>query len=215
MEPIEGEGEGDHDGEDLDAYLCAKMHLVDLAGSERAKKSQVNKARLKEGININKSLLQLGNVISALVDKQDHIPYRNSKLTLFLQDSLGGNSRTLMIACVSPSDSNYSETLNTLRYASRARKIKNQPVVNRDPHAAQLYSLRQQLAQAVSEIQRLRLMIKSRNDPDGSMKVGEHGDTQLLEKAYDDLASEKQRDEQQLSEFKLELQELKADNVAL
>lgn len=81
-------------------------------------------------------MLYLGNVISALTEKNSskaHIPYRDSKLTRILQDSLGGNSRTYMIACVSPSSSNYEETLNTLKYASRARNIKNKPVVNRDP----------------------------------------------------------------------------------
>lgn len=91
---------------------------------------------MKEGININKSLLALGNVISALtedVKKANHIPYRDSKLTRILQDSLGGNSRTSMIACCSPAESSYEETLNTLKYASRARNIKNKPVVNRDP----------------------------------------------------------------------------------
>lgn len=146
-----GEGE-----EQLDSYLRAKMHLVDLAGSERAKKSQLDKARMREGIEINKSLLALGNVMSALVDNQPHVPYRGSKLTKLLEDSLGGNARTLMIACASPADSNYHETLNTLRYAERAQKIQNKPTVNRDPHAAQLYHLRQQLAAAKAEILALR-----------------------------------------------------------
>jgi hypothetical protein len=84
---------------------------------------------------INKSLLALGNVISALTDdkKALHVPYRDSKLTRILQDSLGGNSRTSMIACCSPAESSYEETLNTLKYASRARNIKNKPVLNRDP----------------------------------------------------------------------------------
>lgn len=89
---------------------------------------------MKEGININMGLLALGNVISALTDKKsDYVPYRNSKLTRILQDSLGGNSNTCMIACVSPAESNYEETLSTLKYADRARKIKNKPIVNRDP----------------------------------------------------------------------------------
>lgn len=93
---------------------------------------------MKEGININMGLLSLGNVISALTDPskgtgKKHIPYRDSKLTRILQDSLGGNSNTLMVACVSPAESNFEESLNTLKYASRARRIKNKPVVNRDP----------------------------------------------------------------------------------
>ena len=90
---------------------------------------------MKEGISINMGLLALGNVISSLTDsnKSKHIPYRDSKLTRILQDSLGGNSNTVMIACVSPAGSNYDESLNTLKYADRARKIQNQPVINRDP----------------------------------------------------------------------------------
>lgn len=101
-------------------------------------------------------LLSLANVIQALVDGHRHVPYRNSKLTRLLQDSLGHNSRTVMIACVSPADSNMEETINTLRYANRARNIKNKPVVNRDPSAAQIVLLRQQLAAARAEIDVLR-----------------------------------------------------------
>ena len=86
----------------------------------------------------------LGQVISALTDekRKDHIPYRDSKLTRILQDSLGGNSRTTMIACVSPAESNYDETLGSVKYASRARNIKNKPVVNRDPNSMLIESLR-------------------------------------------------------------------------
>lgn len=127
--------------------MCkAKFHLVDLAGSERAKRTQAEGTRFKEGVNINRGLLALGNVISALGDdggKRPHIPYRDSKLTRLLQDSLGGNSHTVMIACVSPADTNMEETLGTLRYADRARKIKNKPVVNRDPQAAEIVRLKQ------------------------------------------------------------------------
>jgi len=104
--------------------MVAKFHFVDLAGSERAKKTGAVGSVLKEGININKSLLVLGNVIQALTEegkKNHHVPYRDSKLTRILQDSLGGNSRTSMIACVSPAESNFDETLNTLKYANRAR----------------------------------------------------------------------------------------------
>ena len=118
-----------------DEYMVAKFHFVDLAGSERAKKTGASGDVLKEGININKGLLALGNVISSLTDpaKNHHVPYRDSKLTRILQDSLGGNSRTVMLACCSPAETNYEETLNTLKYAARARNIKNKPVVNRDP----------------------------------------------------------------------------------
>ena len=115
------------------------MHFVDLAGSERLKKTGAVGNTMKEGININMGLLSLGNVISALTEPgkngaaKKHIPYRDSKLTRILQDSLGGNSNTLMVACVSPAESNFEESLNSLKYASRARRIKNKPIVNRDP----------------------------------------------------------------------------------
>ncbi|XP_030305103.1 chromosome-associated kinesin KIF4A isoform X3 [Calypte anna] len=135
---------------DKNSSFHSKLHLVDLAGSERQKKTKAEGDRLKEGININRGLLCLGNVISALGEenkKGGFVPYRDSKLTRLLQDSLGGNSHTLMIACVSPADSNMEETLNTLRYADRARKIKNKPIVNLDPQAAELQHLKQQVQQ--------------------------------------------------------------------
>ncbi|KAL9237992.1 hypothetical protein vseg_012475 [Gypsophila vaccaria] len=131
-------------------YLSAKLHLVDLAGSERAKRTGSDGMRFKEGVHINKGLLALGNVISALGDEKKrkeglHVPYRDSKLTRLLQDSLGGNSRTVMIACISPADINAEETLNTLKYANRARNIKNKPVINRDPVSNEMIKMRLQL----------------------------------------------------------------------
>nr|XP_015816718.2 kinesin family member 4 isoform X2 [Nothobranchius furzeri] len=135
-------------GSDKVDSVISKLHLVDLAGSERQKKTKAEGDRLKEGISINRGLLSLGNVISALGDeskKSTFVPYRDSKLTRLLQDSLGGNSHTLMIACISPADSNMEETINTLRYADRARKIKNKPIVNVDPRAAEMSRLKQQV----------------------------------------------------------------------
>ncbi|PON94237.1 Kinesin-like protein [Trema orientale] len=138
-------------------YLCAKLHLVDLAGSERAKRTGSDGLRFKEGVHINKGLLALGNVISALGDEKKrkegvHVPYRDSKLTRLLQDSLGGNSRTVMIACISPADINAEETLNTLKYANRARNIKNKPIVNRDPMSNEMLKMRQQLEYLQAEL---------------------------------------------------------------
>ncbi|EGW10226.1 chromosome-associated kinesin KIF4A [Cricetulus griseus] len=134
---------------DTNSSFHSKLCLVDLAGSERQKKTKAEGDRLKEGIHINQGLLCLGNVISALGDgkKGGFVPYRDSRLTRLLQDSLGGNSHTLMIACVSPADSSLEETLNTLRYADRARKIKNKPVVNTDPQTAELNHLKRQVKQ--------------------------------------------------------------------
>ena len=120
-------------------FKVGKMNLVDLAGSERQSKTHATGDRLKEANQINLSLSALGNVISALVDgKSKHIPYRTSKLTRLLQDSLGGNTKTVMIAALSPADYNFDETLSTLRYASRAKNIQNKPTVNEDPKDALL-----------------------------------------------------------------------------
>lgn len=111
--------------------IVGKLNLVDLAGSERASRTQATGERLKEASNINLSLSVLGNVISALVDgKSTHIPYRNSKLTRLLQDSLGGNSKTAMIAMVSPCDLDYEESICTLRYAARVKQIQNYAHIN-------------------------------------------------------------------------------------
>ncbi|NXC47067.1 KI18A protein, partial [Penelope pileata] len=121
----------------------AKMSLIDLAGSERASATNAKGARFREGANINRSLLALGNVINALADpksKKQHIPYRNSKLTRLLKDSLGGNCRTIMIAAVSPSSMFYDDTYNTLKYANRAKDIKSSlksNVVSLDSHISQ------------------------------------------------------------------------------
>ncbi|XP_076148024.1 kinesin-like protein KIF18A isoform X1 [Alosa pseudoharengus] len=121
----------------------AKMSLIDLAGSERASATNAKGARLREGANINRSLLALGNVINTLADpksKKTHIPYRDSKLTRLLKDSLGGNCRTVMIANVSPSSTSFEDTHNTLKYANRAKEIKSSlksNVVSLDSHISQ------------------------------------------------------------------------------
>lgn len=150
----------------------SKFHLVDLAGSERANKTKAVGERFREGVQINRGLLSLGNVISALCDESGHIPYRDSKLTRLLQDSLGGNSHTVMIACVSPADYNCDETLNTLRYADRARKIKNRPVVNRDPNQAEILRLRQRVHELQVEL--LRYQAESIGDRSGASTSANH-----------------------------------------
>ncbi|GFO29443.1 kinesin-like protein, partial [Plakobranchus ocellatus] len=141
----------DEQGEDH--IRAGKLNLVDLAGSERQGKTGATGDRLKEATKINLSLSALGNVISALVDgKSKHIPYRDSKLTRLLQDSLGGNTKTMMVACLSPADNNYDETLSTLRYANRAKNIKNKPKINEDPKDALL-------RQYQEEIEKLKAML--------------------------------------------------------
>jgi len=122
----------------------SKLHLVDLAGSERQKATGATGDRLKEGAQINLSLSALGNVISALTEpgsRGRHVPYRDSKLTRLLQDSLGGNSYTVMICNVSPAQINADETMSSLRFAERAKKVKNQATVNRDPKNQRILEL--------------------------------------------------------------------------
>uniref|UniRef100_A0A7N9B1H1 Kinesin family member 21A n=1 Tax=Mastacembelus armatus TaxID=205130 RepID=A0A7N9B1H1_9TELE len=149
--------------------LTAKFHFVDLAGSERLKRTGATGDRAKEGISINCGLLALGNVISALGDRSKrstHVPYRDSKLTRLLQDSLGGNSQTVMIACISPSDRDFMETLNTLKYANRARNIKNKVMVNQDRASQQISALRTEIARLQMELMEYRT---------GKRMVGEDG----------------------------------------
>lgn len=139
----------------------SRMSLVDLAGSERAVKTGAVGDRLKEGSNINKSLTTLGLVISKLADqssgtnknKDKFVPYRDSVLTWLLKDNLGGNSKTVMVATISPAADNYEETLSTLRYADRAKRIINHAVVNEDPNARIIRELRQ-------EVEALKEMLK-------------------------------------------------------
>ncbi|XP_053917049.1 kinesin-like protein KIF16B isoform X4 [Cuculus canorus] len=145
-------------GSEMPCETVSKIHLVDLAGSERADATDATEVRLKERVNINKSLVTLGNVISALADlsqdatnplskkKQVFVPYRDSVLTWLLKDSLGGNSKTIMIATISPADVNYGETLSTLRYANRAKNIINKPTINEDPDVKLIRELRAEIA---------------------------------------------------------------------
>ncbi|XP_072569448.1 kinesin-like protein KIF1B isoform X8 [Paramormyrops kingsleyae] len=156
-----------HDSEtDLSTEKVSKISLVDLAGSERADSTGAKGTRLKEGANINKSLTTLGKVISALAEvdnctskskkkkKTDFIPYRDSVLTWLLRENLGGNSRTAMVAALSPADINYDETLSTLRYADRAKQIKCNAVINEDPNAKLVRELK-------DEVTRLRDLLRA------------------------------------------------------
>ncbi|TRY56040.1 hypothetical protein DNTS_013865 [Danionella cerebrum] len=138
---------------ELPSETVSKVHLIDLAGSERADASTTAGMRLKEGANINRSLVTLGIIISSLADlsvcsgmrKPSFIPYRDSVLTWLLKDSLGGNSKTIMIATISPADVNYSETLSTLRFANRAKNIVNKPTVNEDCNVKIIRELRAEI----------------------------------------------------------------------
>lgn len=154
---------------------AGKLNLVDLAGSERQAKTEATGDRLKEATKINLSLSALGNVIAALVSgTSKHIPYRDSKLTRLLEDSLGGNTKTLMIAAISPADDNYEETLSTLKYANRAKQIKNKPKINEDPKDAML-------RQFQDELEKLRSQLKNGGGGGGTAARGVAGAAGITE----------------------------------
>lgn len=165
--------------------LTSKFHFVDLAGSERLKRTGATGERAREGISINCGLLSLGNVISALGDKakkSSHVPYRDSKLTRLLQDSLGGNSQTVMIACVAPSDRDFMETLNTLKYANRARNIKNRVQVNQDQSSRTISQLRREIAALQLELLEFRQGKRS-VDSEGNPEISDtfHENAMLMQ----------------------------------
>ncbi|EFN75964.1 kinesin-like protein KIF3B [Harpegnathos saltator] len=158
MITIEMGGIGDSGG-----IRVGRLNLVDLAGSERQSKTGASGERLKEASKINLSLSALGNVISALVDgKTTHVPYRDSKLTRLLQDSLGGNSKTIMVANIGPASYNYDETLTTLRYANRAKNIKNKPRINEDPKDALLRQYQEEIGRLKEKLAQRGVVQKKR-----------------------------------------------------
>ncbi|XP_061189887.1 kinesin-like protein KIF12 isoform X3 [Saccostrea echinata] len=163
----------DPDDENLYLTKRGKLTFVDLAGSEKVKDSESSDQMLKESNNINRSLLVLGNCISSLGDpkrRQGHIPYRDSKLTKLLADSLGGNGVTLMIACVTPSSHHVHETINTLRYASRAKKIKTKPIVKMDPREKLILSLKREIKILRNENIYLRQQLEFPAKPKGELQ---------------------------------------------
>lgn len=194
----------------------AKMSLIDLAGSERASHTNAKGARLREGANINRSLLALGNVINALADpksKKAHIPYRDSKLTRILKDSLGGNCRTVMIANVSPSSKSYDDTHNTLKYANRAKDIKStlkSNVVSLDSHIGQYAVICEKQRQ---EIQQLKLKLKKyeeRNLSSGAAAMNafpKQAEFQRVSEALHSVFSSRAQIRQQQLELERQLKE--------
>ncbi|KAL9189584.1 hypothetical protein ACHAXT_009259 [Thalassiosira profunda] len=177
---LDGPGEDSESPRSSSQGMKAKLTLVDLAGSERLKRTGAEGSRMKEGININKGLFVLGQVVSALSEvgqrgggssNHAHIPYRDSKLTRLLQDSLGGNSRTVMIACISPAESNIEESINTLRYAERTRNIKNSAVrnvVSAGLSASEAAALRRENQQLKLELARMESKMIVSNAGGGS-----------------------------------------------
>ncbi|KAF7649356.1 hypothetical protein LDENG_00142330 [Lucifuga dentata] len=172
------------DGEEL--VKIGKLNLVDLAGSENIGRSGAVDKRAREAGNINQSLLTLGRVITALVEKRPHIPYRESKLTRILQDSLGGRTKTSIIATVSPSSSNMEETLSTLDYASRAKNIMNKPEVN------QKLTKRTLIKEYTEEIERLKRDLAATRDKNGVYLSAEN---------YENMVGQIATHEEQVTEF--------------
>jgi len=181
---------------------AGKLNLVDLAGSERQSKTMAEGTRLKEATKINLSLSALGNVISALVANKAgrHIPYRDSKLTRLLQSSLGGNTKTIMIAAISPAEYNYEETLSTLRYANRAKNIKNKPKVNEDPKDALLKEYQSEIARLKALLQANNLVDPGTPSTTGGDKGGKKAGRKMhVKKGVVQLVDGDEADEQQLN----------------
>lgn len=177
--------------------ITSKFHFVDLAGSERLKRTAAQGARASEAISINSGLLALGNVISALGDPskaraKTYIPYRDSKLTRLLQDSLGGNAQTTMIACVSPAEYNTNETINTLKYANRARNIKNKAEVNQVDAG---WEDIEWLQSTVTKLRKELGALKAGKIPEGSSRE----EVEYLENKYEESTSELEKLRLQLS----------------
>lgn len=181
-----------------------KLNMVDLAGSERQTKTGATGERLKEATKINLSLSALGNVISALVDgKSTHVPYRDSKLTRLLQDSLGGNARTVMVANIGPASYNFEETITTLRYANRAKNIKNKPKINEDPKDALLREFQEEIVRLKRELE------KRGGGGAGSKKIKrrrqkENGETEEIEEEGEEGSEQSAEDKIKLEQARLE-----------
>ena len=191
-------------GEDGKAHIVVgKLNIVDLAGSERQSKTGATGERLKEASKINLSLSTLCHVISSLIDpKCTYIPYRDSKLTRMLQDSLGGNTKTVMIANIGPAEYNTDETISTLRYASRAKNIENQPRINEDPKDAMIREFHDEISRLRAELEKyggadlLNLANQKRDPETGEIIVEKvvHVDNSQKMKAMEE-ALEKEKDE--------------------
>uniref|UniRef100_H2ZLU2 Kinesin-like protein n=1 Tax=Ciona savignyi TaxID=51511 RepID=H2ZLU2_CIOSA len=168
-----------------------KLNLVDLAGSERQTKSGATGERLKEATKINLSLSALGNVISSLVDGRGHIPYRDSKLTRLLQDSLGGNAKTVMVANIGPASYNSDETLTTLRYANRAKNIQNKPKINEDPKDALLREFQEEIAKL-----KANLASKSHGGGKKRRRTRRNEDGEIVEESESDDGDDDEEEQQ-------------------
>ncbi|KAK2511986.1 hypothetical protein Q9233_016575 [Columba guinea] len=188
-----------------------KLNLVDLAGSERQSKMGAHGERPKEASKINLSLSALGNVISALVDgKSTHIPYRDSKLTRLLQDSLGGNAKTIMVATLGPASHSYEESLSTLRFANRAKNIKNKPRVNEDPKDTLLREFQEEIVRLKAQLEKRGMLGKKRRRSSRRKKAAD-GESATENEGEDDNEEGLEKNmENYLKEQKERLEEEKA-----
>jgi kinesin family protein 3/17 len=197
-----------------DHIRVGKLNMVDLAGSERQSKTDASGLRLEEAIKINLSLTCLCQVISALTDsKFSYVPYRDSQLTRLLQDSLGGNTKTVMIANIGPADYNMEETINTLRWASRAKNIKNKPRINEDPKDAMLREFQDEIHKLRAQLE----MIQDGKDPGMAMaalgkqqiveKVIKKKDTKKLKELEEKLIVEKEQIKKEAEEERLRIEQ--------
>ncbi|KAL7388381.1 hypothetical protein ABVT39_012780 [Epinephelus coioides] len=194
-----------------------RLNLVDLAGSERQAKTGVQGERLKEAAKINLSLSALGNVISALADgRSGHVPYRDSKLTRLLQDSLGGNAKTVMVATLGPASQHYDETLTTLRYANRAKNIQNQPRVNEDPKDALLREFQMEIARLRAQLHYRKWRSKQKKEQVDGEGWERDGDEET-EGEEDEGAEKEAEDYVKLEEQRLERekQDIREDQFLL
>ena len=193
-----------------------KLNLVDLAGSERQSKTGASGERLKEATKINLSLSTLGNVISALVDPRrgdnGFIPYRNSKLTRLLQDSLGGNSKTLMIANVGPSKYNTDETMSTLRYANNAKKIKNKAKINEDPKDAILRKLQIEIEELKRKLENGEVISEDEVDENGH-KVSRISRKRRTLRTRDEIEAAQEKIQKQRRELRVDEKLAKEDKI--
>ncbi|KAJ4167781.1 hypothetical protein NW754_011598 [Fusarium falciforme] len=205
-----------HDMEtDETTERSSRIRLVDLAGSERAKATEATGARLREGSNINKSLTTLGRVIAALADPKAHrggkrkdvVPYRDSILTWLLKDSLGGNSKTAMIACIAPSD--YEETLSTLRYADQAKRIRTRAVVNQDHMSSAERDA--QIAAMAEEVRVLQLSVSDSRQREKNAKEAE----EKLEEYQTRVATMQRMMEERSMVAESKIKKLQTENEAL
>jgi len=193
-----------------EVLLTSKINLIDLAGSERADKTGATGSTLKEGAAINKSLMALGNVINALGENatgksKKHIPYRDSKLTRLLQESLGGNSSTLMLAALSPADYNYDETMSTLNYAKRAKLIENKVEKNEDVKEKEIRKLKE-------EIDALKKALEGKGGVGGGGDRGEEPNEELLAKLKE-LESTKNETWEERERLAAELEKERQNNI--